>query len=108
MPTLRFAHRPTYRGYVGELEAKSINFARAVDNTTKYHLFTHLDFSVSYNKDRIIEVNVTSDPLQRVDLSTAVAHKVHGRAVCEMRSSSCPWSGPRPHRATHSESRALP
>jgi hypothetical protein len=68
----------THRGYVGELEAKSINFARAVDNTTKYHLFTHLDFSISYNSDRIIEVNVTSDPLQRVDLSTAVAHKVEG------------------------------
>jgi len=61
---------------VGELEAKSVNFARAVDNTTKYYLFTHLDFSVAYNQDRVIEVNVTADPLQRVDLSTADAHKV--------------------------------
>jgi transmembrane 9 superfamily protein 3 len=83
MPTLRSRPSATHRGYVGELEAKSINFARAVDNTTKYHLFTHLDFSVSYNQDRIIEVNVTSDPLQRVDLSTAVGHKVRPRAVCQ-------------------------
>ena len=67
---------PDFRGYVGELEAKSINFARAVDNTTKYYLFTHFDFSVAYNKDRIIEVNVTADPLQRLDLSTSQEHKV--------------------------------
>ena len=51
-------------GYVGELEAKSVNFARAVDNTTKYFLFTHLDFSIAYNRDRIIEVSALSAALR--------------------------------------------
>jgi len=63
-------------GYVGELEAKSINFARAVDNSTRYFLFTHLDFSIAYNGKAVIEVNVTADPLQRLDLSTKDSHQV--------------------------------
>ena len=53
-------------GYVGELETKS---GVTADNATRYHLFTHLDFSIAYNADRIIEVNVSADPLQRVDLA---------------------------------------
>ena len=67
-------------GYVGELEthsahstaealreARASNYAAA--NGTHYFLFTHLDFSLAYNGDRIIEVNVSADPLQRVDLA---------------------------------------
>jgi len=57
-------------GYVGELETKSINFAREFDNTTRYFLFTHLDFSIAWNGNHIIEVNVSADPLQRVDLGS--------------------------------------
>ena len=53
-------------GYVGELETKP---ALQAANATRYHLFTHLDFSIAYNGDRIIEVNVSADPLQRVDLA---------------------------------------
>ena len=53
-------------GYVGELETKNVV---ETANSTRYYLFTHLDFSIAYNGDRIIEVNVTADPLQRIDLA---------------------------------------
>ena len=59
-------------GYVGELETKSVNFEREFDNSTRYYLFTHLDFSIAYNDRHIIEVNVSADPLQRVDLGQHV------------------------------------
>jgi hypothetical protein len=52
-------------GYVGELETKSVNFEREFDNSTRYYLFTHLDFSIAYNDRHIIEVNVSADPLPR-------------------------------------------
>jgi len=59
-------------GYVGELETKSVNFEREFNNSTRYYLFTHLDFSIAYNARHIIEVNVSADPLQRVDLGQNV------------------------------------
>ena len=52
-------------GYVGELEQRA-------HNSTRYFLFTHLDFSIAYNGDRIIEVNVSADPLQRMDLAPTI------------------------------------
>lgn len=59
-------------GYVGELETKAVTERREIDPQARFHLFTHLDFSVAWNGDRIIEVNVSADPLQRVDLSSGV------------------------------------
>ena len=62
-------------GYVGELETRG---GKASDgsaapagsvNATRDFLFTHLDFSIAYNNQHIIEVNVSADPLQRVDLA---------------------------------------
>jgi hypothetical protein len=44
---------------------------REFDNSTRYYLFTHLDFSIAHNQNNIIEVNVSADPLQRVDLGQA-------------------------------------
>ena len=38
--------------------------------------FTHLDFSIAYNGRHIIEVNVSADPLQRVDLAQSNARDV--------------------------------
>jgi len=53
-------------GYVGELETAGLH---TQPNATRYYLFTHLDFSIAYNGNRVIEVNVSADPLQRVDLA---------------------------------------
>lgn len=43
------------------------------DGTTKakLYLFTHIHFDVSYNKNRIVEINVSTDPSQVVDVSGA-------------------------------------
>lgn len=35
----------------------------------KYYLFTHVDFDIKYNDDRVIEINVLADPQQAVDIS---------------------------------------
>ena len=36
---------------------------------TKLYLFTHIHFDVSYNKNQIVEINVSTDPSQVVDVS---------------------------------------
>lgn len=35
----------------------------------KFYLFTHIDFDIKYNGDRVIEVNVLTDPQRAVDIS---------------------------------------
>jgi hypothetical protein len=35
----------------------------------KYYLFSHIDFDIKYNADRVIEINVLADPQQAVDIS---------------------------------------
>lgn len=84
LPPRRRADELPIWGYVGELETKSVNFEREFDNTTRYYLFTHLDFSIAFNQNHIIEVNVSADPLQRVDLGTARRrrHQRHRRRHC--------------------------
>jgi len=37
----------------------------------KFYLFTHFHFELSYNADRVIEINVSSDPGKTVDITTA-------------------------------------
>lgn len=59
-------------GYVGELETRAKGADVHDANATRYFLFTHLDFSIAYNGEHIIEVNVSADPLQRVDLASGV------------------------------------
>jgi hypothetical protein len=49
----------------------------------KFFLFTHIDFEVKYNGDRVIEVNVLTDPNQAVDISENTKDvKVGGRGSC--------------------------
>jgi hypothetical protein len=57
------------KGFVGEMESSVSKFGNDhVHNSTHYYLFTHLDFSIAYNKDHVIAVNLTTDPQQRVEL----------------------------------------
>ena len=63
-------------GYVGELETRAKSADVHDANATRYFLFTHLDFSIAYNGRHIIEVNVSADPLQRVDLAQSNARDV--------------------------------
>lgn len=54
-------------GYVGKTE-------ESTDGTvpTKLYLFTHFNFEIAYNGDRIIEINVSTDPASVVDISKGV------------------------------------
>ncbi|KAK2973155.1 hypothetical protein RJ640_009578 [Escallonia rubra] len=52
-------------GFVGKIEKET----RADPSESKYYLFKHLHFDVLYNKDRVIEVNVRTDPSALVDLT---------------------------------------
>jgi hypothetical protein len=36
-------------------------------------LFTHVDFDIKYNNDRVIEINVYHDAAQAVDISEDIA-----------------------------------
>jgi hypothetical protein len=38
-------------------------------SATSYLLYTHVHFDVHYRKDRVVEIGVSTDPLQTVDIS---------------------------------------
>ncbi|GIL73933.1 hypothetical protein Vretimale_5121 [Volvox reticuliferus] len=45
----------------------------------KYFLFTHIDFDIKYNDDRVIEINVSTDPQEAVNISENVSGTVKAR-----------------------------
>ena len=53
-------------GFVGKVEKV---IPKAGDPTYRYFLFTHVGFDIKYNGDRVIEVNVLTDPARVVDIS---------------------------------------
>merc|ERR1711871_1124734 len=52
-------------GFIGETEV----LQEPTQNVTHHYLFTHLDFSFSFNSDRIVEANVSTDSRFRRDIS---------------------------------------
>lgn len=72
------------KGFVGEVE--TISSVYDVDelahhsahshNESHIYLFTHLDFSFSYNGPHVISCNLTTDPEQRVELIPGKAQEV--------------------------------
>ncbi len=46
-----------------------IGRAQKVAGGVAYYLFTHIHFEVLYNGDRVIEVNVATDPHRTVDIT---------------------------------------
>lgn len=46
-----------------------IGRAQKVAGGVAYYLFTHIHFDVLFNGDRVIEVNVATDPHRTVDIS---------------------------------------
>ena len=61
-------------------------------NSTRYFLFTHLDFSLAYNGQHVIEVNVSADPLQRVDLASPGARDVEFSYAVRWAASDVPFA----------------
>eukprot|EP00958_Prasinococcus_capsulatus_P021371 scaffold2900_cov330-Prasinococcus_capsulatus_cf.AAC.4 len=52
-------------GFIGKVE----KIIHASDSELRYYLFTHLHFDISYNEDRVIEINLSTDPLRTVDIT---------------------------------------
>ena len=53
-------------GFIGKVE-KIMRGGAAAEN--RYFLFTHVHFEISYNEDRVIEINLSTDPLKTVDIT---------------------------------------
>lgn len=56
------------KGFIGEIEETQTKFDTHIHNETHIYLFTHLDFSIAYNGNNVIAVNLTTDPQQRQEL----------------------------------------
>ncbi|KAA6422087.1 MAG: phagocytic receptor 1b-like [Trebouxia sp. A1-2] len=52
-------------GFIGKLEKVS----KPSGMELRYFIFTHVHFDVAYNADHIVEINVSTDPNQVVDIS---------------------------------------
>ncbi|PSS36629.1 Transmembrane 9 superfamily member 3 like [Actinidia chinensis var. chinensis] len=52
-------------GFLGKVDKEG----KADPSDYKYYLFKHLHFQIFYNKDRVIEINVRTDPNALVDLT---------------------------------------
>lgn len=55
-------------GYVGKVEGSP----DAPSGSQKLYLFTHFHFDVAFNENNVIEINVSTDPTQIVDVSEGV------------------------------------
>jgi hypothetical protein len=53
-------------GFIGKVE-KILRPGQPAE--MRYYLFTHVHFDISYNNDRVIEINVSTDPLRTVDIT---------------------------------------
>lgn len=54
-------------GYVGEHEAE--DFLLGHTDRSKHYLYTHLHFTIGYNGDKIVTVNVSASPAYRQDIT---------------------------------------
>jgi hypothetical protein len=52
-------------GFIGKVE----KIIGSTSTELRYYLFTHVHFEVHFNEDRVIEINVSTDPTQVVDIS---------------------------------------
>jgi len=56
------------KGFIGEVEKTTTQFDSHVHDESHVYLFTHLDFSIAFNGQSVIAVNLTTDPQQRKKL----------------------------------------
>lgn len=56
-------------GFIGKME-KIIHHGTS---ELRYYLFTHIEFDIKYNEDKVIEINVSTNPEQAVDISNDAA-----------------------------------
>ena len=64
-------------GFIGKLEKVS----KPSGTELRYFIFTHVHFDLAYNADHIVEINVSTDPNQVVDISEDVVGSAADAAV---------------------------
>eukprot|EP00798_Chlamydomonas_sp_ICE-L_P020329 gene20329-27089_t len=52
-------------GFIGKME----KIIKQGVSEFRYHLFTHIDFDIKFNNDKVIEISVSTDPSRAVDIS---------------------------------------
>lgn len=75
-------------GFLGKVE-KLVKTGKAP--VVKYYLFTHFHFELSYNDDRIIEINVSSDPMRTVDITDADKLNIQFSYSVKWKATSIPY-----------------
>ena len=50
-------------------DAELVDYVLGRTDRSHRYIYTHLHFNVGYNGDRVVEVNVTANPAQRVDIT---------------------------------------
>ena len=57
-------------GFIGKVEKIMSQSTKSWEkHELKYYLFTHIHFDILYNGDRVIEVNVSTDPSRTVEIT---------------------------------------
>src|SRR3546814_1705346 len=59
-------------GYLGDIEGDELFLTRSFRKSQVF-LYTHTHFSIGFNGDQIVSVNVTTDPTKKVDITDTSA-----------------------------------
>lgn len=66
-------------GFIGKLEKEVVSSSPG-DSHLKHYLFTHVHFDIAYNGQRIVEINVSTDPAQVVSFAEVLLYN----SICIM------------------------
>lgn len=66
-------------GFIGKLEKEVVSSSPG-DSHLKHYLFTHVHFDIAYNGQRIVEINVSTDPAQVVSFAEVLLYS----SICIM------------------------
>ena len=58
--------------YVGEVVHEEFLLGKSIQGARVY-IYPHLSFSIGFNEDQIVSVNVTTDPHRRIDVTEAAS-----------------------------------
>lgn len=75
-------------GFIGKVE-KILRPGQPAE--MRYYLFTHVHFDISYNNDRVIEINVSTDPLRTVDITEGESIPVEFSYSVKWKETSIPF-----------------
>jgi len=75
-------------GFIGKVE-KILRPGQPAE--MRYYLFTHVHFDISYNNDRVIEINVSTDPLRTVDITEGDSIPVEFSYSVKWKETSIPY-----------------